>query len=283
MKRFCIVIVSIGLMLNIAACSHNPKSNSALICGFSDSVPEIAPKLEYSEWSKDSYIDSKQPQAVKSSIGVTAYSGTYLESEPNYGTYETRHRYIDNNSNAFELNDDGILTSYFWGSGDTSNEIKTQDECQNIARDFISNIFESYSNDYEERVSYDDERKMYTFEFVKLVRNLESEDSITVVVETTGHIYSYRSSLWGKVLETNVPAFDLGKIEETVSDRLDDLTKDARKTYDQVEYKNYCYRVSMINDSEYIILCDVNVNCINKSGEFDTILSEKIQFVIPLN
>ena len=58
--------------------------------------------------------------------------------------------------------------------------------------------------------------------------------------------------------------------------------KEACKGYDRVEYKDYSYRVSMINDSEYILLCDVNVDCINTIEEFDTILGEKLQFIIYL-
>jgi len=282
MKYFLSIIVSAGLLLNIASCSHNIENNNVLICGFSDSVPEITPRLEYTEWSKNSYVDSKQPQIAKVSIGGIEYSGTYIESESNYGTYETRHSYMDNNNKIFELNDDGALTAYFWGSGNISNEIKSQEECQNIARDFISGVFGSFLNDHEERVTYDNERKMYTIEFVKFVENVETEDKATVVVETSGHIYNYRSSLWGKVREAYVPDFDLGEIEKIVSDRLDDLTKDARKTYDQVEYKDYCYHISMITESKYIILCDVNVYCMNRNGAFDNIVSEKLQFVIPL-
>ena len=283
MKRFLLSILGIGMLLCLIACSHDPKINSISICGFSDSVMEITPKLEYAEWSRDSYIDPKQPKTATVSIGEVECSGTYIESELSYGTYEIRHSYLDHNKKVFEINNDGVLTSYFWGNGNTSDEVKSQEECQTIAHHFISDVFGSHLNSYEERISYDDERKLYTFEYVKLIRNIESEDRISVVVETSGHVYSCRSSLLGKVEEDQVPDFDLKRIQQAVSERLDYLTKDARKTYDQVEYKDYRYSVSMIADSKYILLCDVNVCCINKHGMFDTMVSEKIQFVIPLD
>jgi|GEM_PF-2048938 lipoprotein len=282
MKRFFIIIACIGLISIFSGGCHKDRFSNILVCGFSDSVPEIAPKLEYSEWSKDSYIDSKQPQTVNVKIGSVSYSGAYIETEPIFGTYEMRHTYIDEDRNFFEINDEGILTAFFRGNGETSKEMKTRDECKKIACDFISDIWGLSLAEHEEYVSYDDERKMYTFTFAKFIRNVKSEDTATVVVETTGHIYSYRSSLFGKISETNVPAFNLEKIQENVSARLDDLTKEACKGYDRVEYKDYSYRVSMINDSEYILLCDVNVDCINTIEEFDTILGEKLQFIIYL-
>ena len=75
MKRFFIIIACIGLISIFSGGCHKDRFSNILVCGFSDSVPEIAPKLEYSEWSKDSYIDSKQPQTVNVKIGSVSYSG----------------------------------------------------------------------------------------------------------------------------------------------------------------------------------------------------------------
>ncbi len=280
MKRFLITVLGFVMLLCLASCSGNFKTNRAYVCGFSDSLKEIKPELEYDEWSKDAYNDSKQPRTVRISVGGAEYTGTYIESELIFGTNEKRHSYIDENNKIFELNDDGVLTAYFWGKGDDSDGNLDQAECKYIAMDFITDIFSQDLNGYEERITFDEERKMYTFEYVRMIGNLESEDRITVAVETSGHIYSYRSNIFGKINEDDVPDFNPEEIRELVSARLDDMTKEARKTYDRVEYKDFAYRISLISEEQYIILCDVKISCTNEIGDFATVTGEKLQFVI---
>lgn len=285
MKRFIyavLTVLSIAVVFCVTACSDTLKINQALICGFSDSVREISPSLEYYEWNKDPYIDSKQLKTVKGLVSGVEYEGTYRESDICYGTYEKRHSYLDNNNDIFEINDDGVLTAYFWGSDHNTTETKSQDECRDIALGFVSDVFGSGLNDYEERILYNAERKLYTFEYVKVIRNMESEDKISVVVEASGHIYSFRASLFGKVIEDRVPDFDPEEIQKNVSEKLDKLTTDARKVYDQIDYKDYRYSISMISASRYIILCDVDVCCLSKKGEYNSEISEKIRFIIPI-
>ncbi len=282
MRRFILFITCATMVLCLTSCLHNDKTNRALICGYSDSVPEIVPKLDYVEWSKGAYFDQNQPQTVKGSVDGIDFSGTYFESEMNYGTYEIRHSYLDDNKKIFEINDEGVLSAYFWGSDNSINGEKSQIECQSIALNFIFGVFGSYPSDCEEKISYDEESKMYTFEYIKLIRGVESEERIDIVVEASGHIYSYRSTLWGKIHEEQVPYFDLEDAQKDVTKRLDELTKTARDSYSQVEYKDYDYRVSMIAESKYAILCTVDVICINRNGEFDVLAGEIIRFVIPL-
>lgn len=275
-------IIGIVMVLCLVACSQNIKPYSAMICGYSDSISGIVLKPDYDEWSRESYYDNNQLKTIKVSVNGIDHNGTYIESERNYGTYETRHSYLDDNNKIFEINDDGILSAYFWGSDRSLKNVKSQKECQAIAHDFIFSMFGSYPYDYEERISYEEDRNIYTFEYIKLIRNVETEDKITIAVETTGHIYSYRSSLCGKIQEDRVPGFELQKIHSIVTERLDDITKIARNTYDQVEYNDFRYSITMISNSRYAILCDVNVNCIERSGEFEIREGEKIRFVVLL-
>ncbi len=282
-KRFLLTFISIGLILCFVACSQNLQVDHAFVCGYSDSVPEIVSKLDYAEWSRDPYYDRKQLETIKVSVGEIDYCGTYIESEHNYGTYETRHSYLDNSKKVFEINDDGVLSAYFWGTDNSLHEVKNMEECRNIALDFISNLFGSYPSNHVERISFDDKRNMYTFEYIKNIRGVESEDKLTIVVENNGHIYSFRSSLWEKIQENQVPVFNLDKIQNTISEKLDEITITVRDSYDLVEYKDYCYSITMITNSRYAILCDVNVYCINRYGEFDEQKCEKIRFVVPLD
>lgn len=287
MKRVFLTILCAVLSFGLMACTNNSEAETVLeadkayICGgFLDSGAKIATRTEYSEWCKGSYTDPKQPETVKIKVGETEYSGTYVDSERYYGTYETRHRYKSADNNFFEINDDGVLKAYFFGNGNGAGEEKSQEECKTIALDFIFDIFGSGLNGYEEKISFDDEK--YTFEYVKYINGIESKDKITVVVSKSGRIYNYNAGIFGKVVEENVPEFDLTEIRKTVTERLDELIQDSPKTYDRVEYNDYNYLITLIAENRYAVLCDATLSCAEIIGEYETGLSEKIQFVIPL-
>ena len=53
MKRYItLVILVAALTLSFCGCKQKTEYN-AFVCGFSDSVPEIEPKLEYTKWMTD--------------------------------------------------------------------------------------------------------------------------------------------------------------------------------------------------------------------------------------
>ena len=287
MKRVLLTILCAVMTLGLMACTNNSEAeivleaDKAYICGgFLDSGAKIATRIEYSEWCKGSYTDPNQPETVKINVGETEYSGTYVDSERYYGTYETRHRYKSADNNFFEINDDGILTAYFFGIGNGTGKKKSQRYCKSVALDFISDIFGSDLKGYEEKISFDDEK--YTFEYVKYINGIESKDKITVVVSNSGQIYNYNAGIFGKVAEETVPEFDLTEIRKTVTERLDELIQDSPKTYDRVEYKDYNYLITLIAENRYAVLCDVTLSCAEIMGEHEIRVSEKIQFVIPL-
>lgn len=284
MKRFDLFIILIVMLtFLLSGCSKTNNSNDILICGFSDSVPEINLTLEYSKWNEGAYIDLEQPKTASVKIHEVTYPGKYVETELAFGSYELRHSYQDENKKYFELDSDGNLTAYFWGSSDAAGQAKPIDECEKIACDFISEISDVSLADYKKEVSYDNERKLYTISFIKYIGEIQSEDQAIVVMEETGDLYSFRFNMLGKITVSNIPDFDLDKIQNKLTAKLDLLTNNARKAYDSVEYKDFTYSISMDTPSAYILLCAVDVKCSKRQGEYDVVTTEKIQFVIPLS
>lgn len=252
----------------------------ALLCGYSDSVSEIKKSIEYSAWNQGSYKDESRSSDITIKLGNTSISGKYLHSELMFGTNEVCHTYVDSNNNFFDVDDNNTIINYFWGNSGDSNVVKTKEECRQIAVDFIFDVANMELTDYVEEIDYDNTRKLYTFTFVKYVRDIESTDTVSVIVEENGHIYSYNSTLFGAIKENDVPVFDLADIEISVKEKLDELTKEAREKYDSIKYGNIKYQISLIGDAEYAVICTVEVNCANNIGEYEFVSGERLMFVV---
>ena len=252
----------------------------ALLCGYSDSVSEIKKSIEYSAWNQGSYKDESRSSDITIKLGNTSISGKYLHSELMFGTNEVCHTYVDSNNNFFDVDDNNTIINYFWGNGGDTTTVKTKEECRQIAVDFIFDVANMELTDYVEEIDYDNTRKLYTFTFVKYVRDIESTDTVSVVVEENGHIYSYNSTLFGAIKENDVPVFDLADIEISVKEKLDELTKEAREKYDSIKYGNIKYQISLIDNAEYAVICTVEVNCANNIGEYEFVSGERLMFVV---
>ncbi len=252
----------------------------ALLCGYSDSVSEIKKSIEYSAWNQGSYKDESRSSDITIKLGNTSISGKYLHSELMFGTNEVCHTYVDSNNNFFDVDDNNTIINYFWGNSGDSNVVKTKEECRQIAVDFIFDVANMELTDYVEEIDYDNTRKLYTFTFVKYVCDIESTDTVSVVVEESGHIYSYNSTLLEAIKENDVPVFDLADIEISGKEKLDELTKEAREKYDSIKYGNIKYQISLIDDAEYAVICTVEVNCANNIGEYEFVSGERLMFVV---
>ena len=94
---------------------------SVLEFGYSDSVSGTLHTMEYTYWSRDRFTDSGAAKTKRMSVGGMVCTGSYVDSD--YETYNTfaTARYLDQNQKLFEVDDRGLLTSYFWGLLRASN------------------------------------------------------------------------------------------------------------------------------------------------------------------
>lgn len=285
MKRYItLVILVAALTLSFCGCKQKTEYN-AFVCDFSDSVPEIEPKLEYTKWSNDYFIDEKQQDSVNLKLKDLTYEGKYLKSEIAFGTNEQRNLYMDVNNHVFEINSQGKLIAYFWGESEDAGTgaIKTAEECEKIAMDFILKASDVDISVYRKDVSYDSVQELYNIKFTKYANDIPTEDRIEISVEKSGHLYSYRATMAGEINVNDIPAFSMEKINEVILNKLNGISKTAKEKYDTVEYNNFQYIISETGASEYALMVTVDIDCKKEYGNYCTVVSERIQLLVPLN
>ncbi len=261
-------------------CSKNDEL-SIKICGFSDSISANPHKLEYDEWNKSFFNDSKAKKNITVWVGDLEVSGKYIKSENRFSEFYTTHTYEDENNCYFDLTDDGKLSSYFWGSNpskENEGQKYSEEECIDIAKAFISDITDV--SQYTVNSEYSKDEKMYTISFVKYVDGFKCSDQAEICIEETGHIYSFFSTLLGCIPPDAETNFDLEDIQAKIISKLDIEYSQAKQLYDMVSYETFDYQLTIDTDGKYALVCSVDVKCTESYGEYDSILSERIQLLI---
>lgn len=269
-----ILLVTVTLL---SGCSKQ-KGYSVKVCGFSDSIPEVKHSMEYKEWSNGAFFDKKTEKNIDIAIEGNVVKAEYVDSEKKFYDYYNTHRYKDLNGNYLEVTDDGRLCSYFFGSHTNTDKIYTEAECIDIAREFLNDIV--CSDDYIINTEFDANRNLYLISFTKNADGFLCADRADFAVEQNGNIYSFSSSMLGKIPKNTVTGFDTKSLEAQVISKLDKEYSEAKKIYDLVSYDNINYTLTINEDNEFALVCSVDVYCKKNLGDYETVLSERIQLLI---
>lgn len=279
MRRVFCSILMILLIFNITGCTKN-KTYKILLCGFSDSVPEIAHEYEYTKWNGDAWVDETVQNTVNQMFGEFRVEGDYLSSDIQKYDYYQTNRYVDANQNFFEVSFDGMLTSYFWGSSDVQDNISplTEAQCVDIAYDFL-NCFVNASQ-YRVKTQYYPNQKYYEIIFDKYIGDIKSADQAQFIVEENGHICSYESTMLGRIPTDASIDFDIESISQEVRNKIEQIYQNVIPMYDKVEYGDLEYVLTMTDDSEYALVFTISISFINSVGDYDEVISEKLQLFV---
>lgn len=253
------------------------------IYDYSDSLPSAKHEVEYVFADYEKYHDTVVDDSVELLINGICYSGKFQLSQYREYNYFPVHRYVDENGFMFEVNEAGVLTSCFWGNTSLQGAKKTEAECVAIARDFLASIVNV--NNYDFDVVEDSERGLYTVNFIKTIHDIETTDTATVVVKNDGSLYSYSSFMLGKVIDELIPTdtIDLNKVKESINNKLSSVYRDAHNVYSRIEYSEPDVALTVLKDGKLGVVCTVNVACIEIAGEFETVVSERISFVVVID
>ncbi len=283
MKKINYIMLPLLLLAVLfTGCAKN-EGLSIKICGYSDSLSENPHKLEYNKWSKGDFVDSKAKKNVTVSVENMEMNGTYVESRVRDLEFYKTHEYKDANNKVFSLTEDGKLCSYFVGAGSAEGNTRTytEAECIDIAKSFVSDVTDvSNLSQYTVTTEFNQTQKLYEVSFIKYVDGFESADHASVRVEETGHIYSFSSTMFGRIPSDAKTDFDLEEIQTKIIARLDTEYSKAKQIYDKVSYDNFRYTLTMDEEGDYMLQCAVDVDCRNHVGEYDTILGERILLII---
>ena len=281
MRKASCIIMSLLLLIALFVACTKKNDLSIRICGYSDSIPENPHKLEYQDWSKDAYVDSRAKKNIAFSVGNIEVSGKYVETEKRFSEFHETHKYKDEKDRYFSLTDEGKLCTYFFGSHpseDDNERIYAEAECVDIASTFVSNIVDV--SKYTVTTAFDESRRMYTVSFVKYADGFRCSDRAEIIIEETGYIYSFSSTMLGRISSDVTTHFDREVIQNQIISKLDSEYSKAKQAYDEVSYDNFDYELSIDDDGEYVLICSIDVKCIRSYDGYDSIISERILLLI---
>ena len=280
MKRFILslyvllfVVVFFGCTLNRNGINKNEiksdydkkeeKTYQVLIYDYSNSIPSARHEIEYEFADHKKYDEQIIKPEVVMSVKGESFSGTYQLTQYRGYNYYPLYRYLDSNGNFFEIDDTGILASYFWGKSSSKEEKLTQDDCVRIAKTFVGSIVDIKR--YDVSVEEDKDREGYKVTFTKYINGLKTTDSATVFVQYNGELYSYSSYMLGKV---NVDAavvddLDINGVVDSINKKLDQIYKDTKNTYSRVDFKEFELLLTVLKDGSTGLVCSVVVNCVD--------------------
>ena len=271
------------MLLVIAFAGCNRSQGNALtirICGYSDSISAISHELEFSDWSQDRYNDSKAEKEVTVTVGNENVTGSYVESEKRLCEFYVTHHYTDEKDRSFSLTEDGKLSRYFFGTNSSKGESEqtyNEQQCIDMASDFIADITDV--SQYTITAEFDQDRGMYTISFAKYADGFKCSDCAEIMIEETGYIYSFSSTMLGRVPADAVTDFDKEDVKNQIISKLDEEYSQARQSYDKVTY-DIDYELTVDDKGEYALLCIVDVDCVDSYDGYDTTISERILLLV---
>ncbi|MBR2310560.1 MAG: hypothetical protein IKA47_08530 [Oscillospiraceae bacterium] len=165
-----------------------------------------------------------KPSVTKTVFGE-AVVGTYLYSIRNRPDIFYTRVYAAQTGRLFGSDEDGILRFYSWDIDESINTIRTQQECLDVARKFLT----PYVNVDNYKVSsiVTEGSPLYTFTFTKYYGDYPTVDQATVTVHQSGQLYDYRSTMFGKLPDRTDYSIDETKLSAQISQKIASMYPDV--------------------------------------------------------
>ena len=238
-----------------------------LVGGSSFSASGASYQVEKNIRKLQEKTDSSRPQTVTLTINGKTITGTYSHSEKQFPNTFYRHIYYGRNKgHKFLLDDSGQLLRFTWH--DMTSEFKvenkkelTEEACMAIAKEFIlNNVSDKINLDAYTIRKSDGLTQGYAFEFKKYINGFATMDEARVGVLKSGEVYSYSSTMFGKISADDMPKLDQGKLTKTIENKLDTIYQDTRDNYAAIKYKEPELSLMLLDDGTPAIYCAVGVH-----------------------
>lgn len=277
MKKIQAICVLLTSFIVFAACSSDKTNDSGktensettstysvLVYGLSDSTVSGCSIEKYDFADSEAYANTSMPEKMSIQVGDVRLDGQLASvNYMDYNHYPTYMYLTDGRTDGlrggFRVNPAGMLTFYIvFGIPDTEN-VASQDECVQIAKDFLSEIVDISPYYLDIR----DEENSYTIWFVKDVDDITTTDWACVEVKKSGYVYGYKASMLGEIPADLHSNFDMEKVEAAVYEKLDQVYATAKTKYDRVEYEEPSVKLTVLKDGKTALLYDIVVEFID--------------------
>lgn len=295
MKKIITLTIILIILFNLFSCNNTASDNSdntphiqlnlysPLVTGYSDSLSSNL-EVEYKFASPEDYSAKNVKDSIEIEINGIAYSGKYDKTSYIGYNYFPVRKYVDNKNNPFAIDDNGTLTSYFWGTSNSKKHIINEDECIKIAKNFLSNMVDI--TEYEINIVENKEKELYSVKFKKIINGFETADCATVNINYDGSMYSYSSFMLGKIPnDINISDVDIDKVNNAVKNRLNSICEDLQIEYDEIRYDECSIILTILKEKYIGFVISYEMDCINKIGEFgeyEQHFDSIINFAVPV-
>lgn len=251
---------------------------TALLVDYSDSVDGVSCTVEYEFAERDRYEQITPSEKIQITIQQNKIEGTYRRSRYSAYNYYPEYVYTDKHNNLFYVDPDGNLVSCFWGQTVSDKDPLTREQCVDIGKAFAAEIFDISS--YQLRVTDDPQGKFYRMKFTKPINGYKTSEFAEICVQYTGELYSFSSSMLGKINIDSNASIDEEKLKSAVYERVDALYAPIKDNYDRVEYGEVTYMITVLKDGSCGVICEINVDFINIRGEYSLVTGAYLSFVV---
>jgi len=272
-KNIFLIILSLMSVFPLVACNGNTLSYEAFITDASLSGSGVDYQIEKNIYKTEEKNDPSVPKTVTLNINGYTLEGAYSHSEKIFPNIFYKHFYYSaDRSYDFSLDDSGQLLTLFIseGSGKLDTETKkelSEEECLAIAKDFILKTVSAKVDLEEYTVNEVKELEdRYKFEFKKYINGFATMDGAHVGVLKSGHVYSYTSTMFGKISANDMPKLDHEKIIQTIETKLDTLYRDVKGNYASIDYEEIEYYFTPLEDGKPAVYCIVSIRFDHGNG-----------------
>jgi hypothetical protein len=180
-------------------------------------------------------------------------------------------------------NGDIVKCGYIEKKYENTSEIKTKEECLDIAKKYISN-YSSYADDIEQYQLVDENKigGTYSFYFCRFINGMKTIDGIRIDIYDNGSISSIGYSQLGCMKDAELPdESTLSGIRNQVNDKLDEIYGDTAEVY-TVNYLDWNETFIRLTDGEYALRFDVKVESVSSNPNVDS-LYKSHHFIVYLD
>ena len=282
-----ISMLSVGLLVvtMLTACNAPSDSESAydaLVFGYSDAAEFVDCEIEYKFEDYEKYQSLEPDDQIEINLGDGIYTASNPSKVYTQNNYYPEFQYESGDNITFTVDDQGRLTYAFW-SGHTMDYLQfcSQEECLQIATAFMEKIINT--SEYSISIS-DEDTEYYTVKFVKHIGDFQTNDSASVKVYKDGTIYSYSSSMLGRIPADIVTSdIDLKKVKEAATSKLDQIFAKAKDVYDRMEYGEPIIRLTVLKDGSRALIYTVVADCRTDIGNgLYASVGERISMVVTI-